>query len=358
MKEKNSKTGSSNNISDKDEPDSKRIKNDPKAENKSKEVVSKANGKTGSSSDTRLTDIHSQRNSKKNSGNDVLNSILNETRKPSEAGWESGIKILDAVRVIIPLKLLLVCNQIADRLSGEEFSILVNLNEKDKVIRLSEEFHIPQQVVSNASIDYIPEDYNFNTVIHRHPDGMNSFSSTDKNFINQNFKLSILYTHKDGFVHGVYNLKYDNYLVQLPIEIIVDMGLELIDIQNIQTVRASRNEIDRRLDIDDERLIGNGRAYGSMFDGDDDLPFGRSMDRRFGHRGKRRIISDDKTSTFDLDKDSSEEEKRELKKLDEENLDYGLIKRIILEDVNDNIETLDMRLTNMEDFIQYSGHFM
>lgn len=360
MKEKNSKTGSSNNLTDKDEPDSKRNKNAPKAENKCKEVISKAHGKAGSSSDTRLTDIHSQRNGKRSSGNDVLNSILNESRKPSEAGWESGIKILDAVKVIIPLKLLLVCNQIADRLSGEEFSILVNLTEKDKVIRLSEEFHIPQQVVSSASIDYVPEDYNFNTVIHRHPDGMNLFSSTDKNFINQNFKLSILYTHKDGFVHGVYNLKHDNYLVQLPIEISVDMGLDLIDIQNIQTVRASRKELDRRLDIDDDKLIGNGRAYGSMFDGDDDLPFGRSMDRRFGQRGKRRLVekTDDKTSTFDLDKDATEEEKRELKKLDEENLDYGLIKRIILEDVNDNIETLDMRLSNMEDFIQYSGHFI
>lgn len=354
MKEKNSKTGSSNNSDGKDESDSGRNK----PQNKNKEVVSKANGKVGSSSDTRLIDVHSARNGKRNSGNDILNSILNETRKPSEAGWESGIKILDTVKVIIPLKLLLVCNQIADRLSGEEFSILVNLTEKDKVIRLSEEFHIPQQVVSSASIDYIPEDYNFNTVIHRHPDGMNSFSSTDKNFINQNFKLSILYTHKDGFVHGIYNLKHDNYLVQLPIEINVDMGLDLIDIQNIQTVRASRKEIDRRMDIDDERLIGNGRPYGSMFDMDDDLPFGRSMDRRFGHRGKRRIISDDKTSTFDLDKDATEEEKRELKKLDEENLDYGLIKRIILEDVNDNLETLDMRLTNMEDFIQYSGNFI
>ncbi len=350
MKEKNSKTGSSNNTDGKDESDSGRNK----AENKSKEVVSKPNGKASSSSDTRLIDVHSVRNGKRNSGNDILNSILNETRKSSEAGWESGIKILDAVKVIIPLKLLLVCNQIADRLSGEEFSILVNLTEKDKVIRLSEEFHIPSQVVSNASIDYIPEDYNFNTVIHRHPDGMNSFSSTDKNFINQNFKLSILYTHKEGFVHGVYNLKHDNYLVQLPIEISVDMGLDLIDIQNIQTVRASR----KVMDIDDDRLIGNGRPYGSMFDGDDDLPFGRSLDRRFGHRGKRRIVSDDKSSTFDLDKDGSEEEKRELKKLDEENLDYGLIKRIILEDVNDNLETLDMRLSNMEDFIQYSGQFI
>lgn len=350
MKEKNSKTVSSNNSDGKDETDSRRNK----AENKGKEIISKPNGKASSSSDTRLTDICSTRNGKRSSSNDILNSILNEKRKPSEAGWESGIKILDAVKVIIPLKLLLVCNQIADRLSGEEFSILVNLTEKDKIIRLSEEFHIPQQVVSSASIDYIPEDYSFNTVIHRHPDGMNSFSSTDKNFINQNFKLSILYTHKEGFVHGVYNLKHDNYLVQLPIEISVDMGLDLIDIQNIQTVRASR----KVMDIDDERLIGNGRAYGSMFDGDDDLPFGRSMDRRLGYRGKRRILSDDKTSTFDLDKDGSEEEKRELKKLDEENLDYSLIKRIILEDVNDNLETLDMRLTNMEDFIQYSGNFI
>ncbi|MBN8568064.1 MAG: hypothetical protein J0M18_00415 [Ignavibacteria bacterium] len=333
MKDKNSKSSISLSNNGKDESDSKRSK----SESKNKE----GNTKNNNHLDT---------------GNDILNSILNEPKKSSEAGWESGIKILDAIKVIIPLKLLLVCNQIADRLSGEEFSILVNLTEKDKVIRLSEEFHIPQQVVSSASIDYIPEDYNFNTVIHRHPDGMNTFSSTDKNFINQNFKLSILYTHKEGFVHGVYNLKHDNYLVQLPIIISVDMGLELIDIQNIQTVRASRKEIDRRMDIDDERLIGNGRAYGSMFEGDDDLPFGRSLDRRFGHRGKRRIISNDKSSTFDLDKDGSEEEKRELKKLDEENLDYGLMKRMMLEEVHDCLDDLNHRVSDMEGIMQY-GYF-
>jgi len=330
MKDKNSKSSISVSTNGKDEPDSKRNK----SEIKNKEGNMKNNNRL-------------------DSGNDILHSILNEPKKSSGASWESGIKILDAVKVIIPLKLLLVCNQIADRLSGEEFSILVNLTEKDKVIGLSEEFHIPQQVVSNTSIDYIPEDYSFNTVIHRHPDGMNSFSSTDKNFINQNFKLSILYTHKEGFVHGVYNLKHDNYLVQLPIEINVDMGLDLIDIQNIQTVRASRKELDRRLDIDDDRLIGNGRPYGSMFDGGDDLP---SLDRRFGHTGKRRIISDDKISTFDLDKDGSEEEKRELKKLDEENLDYGLMKRMMLEEVHDCLDDLNHRVSDMEGIMQY-GYF-
>ncbi|MBX7044232.1 MAG: hypothetical protein K1X86_00215 [Ignavibacteria bacterium] len=341
MKEKNSKSSISISSNTKDESDIKKSKN----ESKNKQTSSKDTERPGSK-------------------NDFINSILNEPRKSSNsAGWESGIRILDSVKVIIPLKLLLVCNQIAERLNGEEFSILVNLSEKENVISLSQEYYIPRQVVSSSSIDYIPEDYCFNTVIHRHPDGMNSFSSTDRNFINQNFKLSILYTHKEGFVHGIYNLKHDNYLVQIPIEISVDMGLELIDIQNIQTVHEKRKEIDRKIDFDDDRSIGYGRAYGSIFDIDKedlDLPFGRSIDRRLGYRGKRRITenSDEKTSTFDLEKDGSKEEKQELKKLEEENLDYGLIKRMILEDVNNDLEEINLRLSNVEDVMHYAGYGM
>ena len=52
-----------------------------------------------------------------------------------------------------------------------------------------------------------------------------------------------------------------------------------------------------------------------MFDGDDDLTFRRSMDRRFGYRGKKgsRKFQMIKLQHFDLDKDATEEEKRELK---------------------------------------------
>jgi len=307
-----------------------------------------------------------EKDNKKSNSKDVGKADLSNKRATSGA-WESGIKILESVKVIIPLKLLLICNQIAERLSGEEFSILVNHTEKYNIIRLSEQFYIPQQVVSSTSIDYIPEDYNFNTVIHRHPDGLNSFSSTDKNFINQNFKLSVLYTRRDGFVGGVYNLKHSESIIQLPIEIVVDTGLEQIDISKINTVRdsffKSSSRTNRRVLLNDSK--GNGRAYGStdereveMFaesisrrtSKDDELPFGMHIDR-----SRERTNNN---SMFDLDKEDREKANKILERLSEENLDYNLLKRILLEEVNDNIYELEGRLSEMEGAMYYGNPYL
>jgi hypothetical protein len=68
---------------------------------------------------------------------------------------------------------------------------------------------------------------------------MNRFSGTDREYINQNFKLSILYTRQDGFVNGIYNHKIDDTcIIQLPVEITVDYNLEPLDISNIEQVSA------------------------------------------------------------------------------------------------------------------------
>jgi hypothetical protein len=192
-------------------------------------------------------------------------------QKDKPETWESGIKILKRMQVIIPLKLLLVCNQIAEKVREDEFSIVTNIAEKDDIeMTLSEEFYIPKQIVSHSSIEYQPDEYKFNCVIHRHPDGFNSFSSTDQNYINQNFELSILYTKRDGFVAGLYNLKHENgYLIQLPVEIYVNYGIDDIELTNIQKpaplmviekpsrkskARHDRNKLESTFDIDLERI--------------------------------------------------------------------------------------------------------
>jgi len=336
----------------------------------SKEESNSANGKTETIKFKKPT--KNEKDNKKSNSKDVGKADLSNNRATSGA-WESGIKILESVKVIIPLKLLLICNQIAERLSGEEFSLLVNLTEKDNIIRLSEEFYIPQQVVSATSIDYIPEDYNFNTVIHRHPDGLNSFSSTDKNFINQNFKLSVLYTRRDGFVGGVYNLKHSESIIQLPIEIVVDTGLEQIDISKINTVRdnffKSSGRTNRRLLLNERNdSKGNGRAYGStdereaeMFaesinrrtSKEEELPFGMHIDRRGDNRERT-----SNSSMFDLEKEDGEKANRILEKLSEENLDYTLLKRILLDEVNDNIYELEGRVSEIEGVMYYGNPYL
>ena len=73
-------------------------------------------------------------------------------------------------------------------------------------------------------------------MIHRHPANLNSFSKTDQEFINQNFELSLLYTAEDYFVNGIYNLKYEDAIIPIPVKPLIDYGLEEIDIANIEPV--------------------------------------------------------------------------------------------------------------------------
>ena len=153
----------------------------------------------------------------------------------TENQWESELNIISSIQVIIPVKLYLVCNQIAGKLGGNEFSIVTDIKEKDNQnILLTDEFYIPKQKVNPSNIDYLPDVYNHSVCIHRHPDGCNGFSSTDKEYINQNFVLSLLYTRRDGFVNGIYNMRLDDKtMIQLPVEIKVDYNLEEINIENI-----------------------------------------------------------------------------------------------------------------------------
>jgi hypothetical protein len=243
------------------------------------------------------------------------------TEQKKEA-WESGIKILKQMEVIVPLKLLLICNQIAGKVKDEsEFSIVTNIAERDdETLFLSEEFYIPKQIVAHTSIDYLPDekDSSYKVVIHRHPDGCNSFSGTDQSFINQNFELSLLYTKKDGFVHGIYNLKYNNFLIQIPCTIIIDYGLEEVDISNIQYP---------------ERLM--------IIDKPKNLKSRRSIN----------LNSLDAPSEWNSEKKDTMHNKR----LTEENLDYDLMKRFMLEEVSEQLHELEYRVGMLEEETIFSG---
>ncbi len=231
--------------------------------------------------------------------------------------WESGIKVLDSVDVVIPAKLLFICDAISKKVFSDEFSIVTQIKEKDNnTIYLSDEYYIPKQKVAMTSIEYLPDHYSFNTVIHRHPDGMNTFSSTDRSFINQNFELSILYTREDGFVNGVFNLKHEDYLIQIPVIIYIDYGLEDIDITNIER----------------ETLISSySREKESLKSGKWDT---------------------DKTQTDDRDLLLAADNQ---KLFPEESLDYNMMKNFLLDDVSAEIENLDYRVTNIEDTMMSGG---
>jgi len=157
--------------------------------------------------------------------------------------WESDLIVIEKMKVIVPLKLLLVCNSIVAKLNGEEFSIVTNIAKRSSdTITLSEDFYIPKQSVTSGSIDYLPEDYTYSVVIHRHPNGLNSFSATDQSYINQNFELSLLYTAEEYFVNGLFNLKHEDAIIPIPVKAVIDYGIEDIDISNIESVYNGAEE--------------------------------------------------------------------------------------------------------------------
>lgn len=94
----------------------------------------------------------------------------------TENQWESELNIISCIQVVIPVKLYLVCNQIAGKVGNNEFSIVTDIKEKDNQnILLTDEFYIPKQKVNPSNIDYLPDVYNHPVCIHRHPDGCNGF---------------------------------------------------------------------------------------------------------------------------------------------------------------------------------------
>jgi hypothetical protein len=168
--------------------------------------------------------------------------------------------------VIVPVKLLLICNHISSRVGDNEFSIVTDIKERTSTeIKLSDTYYIPKQTVARSAIEYQPDsDLQHKVVIHRHPDGFNTFSGTDHEYINQNFELSILYTRNEGFVNGIYNHKMDEAcILQLPLDISVDYALEPIDISNI-TIESDifRRDILKRENKLDDIMIEkfNGKS--------------------------------------------------------------------------------------------------
>ena len=245
-------------------------------------------------------------------------------KKDKKESWDSNIKILKKIEVILPLKLLLVCNQISDKVRGDEFSIVVNIKEKDnETIELSEEYYIPKQIVTSTSIEYLKDEYKNNCVIHRHPDGMNNFSSTDKTFINQNFELSILYTKQDGFVAGIYNLKHDDYVIQIPVECFVNYGIEDIDVSNIEKPAPLM-------------IIDKNRKTKSKY--------------------KDKEIELVAKHEWDLDRTDTIPE-RKVKLFPEETLDYTMMKEFMLEEVTGEIQDLHYRLETLEESIYHNTGF-
>jgi len=113
-----------------------------------------------------------------------------------EQCWTSELQVHKKCPYNEPIKLVFSEMQIKtiqkmDKEFELEFSIYFNVGEsKDGSFRITEMW-VPEQEVTSVSVDYLdPKDAC--GVIHKHPSGMNVFSTTDEEFINANHDFSLL----------------------------------------------------------------------------------------------------------------------------------------------------------------------
>jgi len=152
----------------------------------------------------------------------------NNSGNDGEIVWRNpSSSVLEVIEANVPLKILLVMNSLEKYVSNSlEFGLYLKGTYDKGVLAISEEFYVPKQQVSGASIDFDPEDDGngeWNGVIHRHPNGCTGFSGTDNKSINENHMFSLLY-ESSKIVKGIINLKpSDNFgLIQLPLDIEVE----------------------------------------------------------------------------------------------------------------------------------------
>jgi len=155
--------------------------------------------------------------------------------------WDSGIKIIKKPRILIPYRLLSICNAIQRKVGHNEFSILVKGAWNSEGFKLSTDFVIPKQEVGGASVDYKEDltkykQQGYNAVIHSHPFKSSSFSYADDEHINSHFRASVLYSMGD-FTTAVISIQINEHLllqVEAEVEVMHEEEEIDIDISNIQ----------------------------------------------------------------------------------------------------------------------------
>lgn len=189
---------------------------------------------------------------------------------------ETGLKIVKTPKVLIPLKIFEVMVALDRQIDREAGIVCRGDWDENGNFVLSEEFYVPEQETTTATIEFkepvLRTDWN--VVIHKHPHGVTSFSSTDDEHINKNFDASILFC--DGrFTDAVVNIKIKpGVYVQVAAEpeIVVD---ELIPDEMVQKIREKKY-VSRKISP-----TKNSKRTVRVFDDEDDFIRGLSPEEMY-----------------------------------------------------------------------------
>ena len=199
---------------------------------------------------------------------------INETDAKVDTGrvWVNTLKnpLNLPITCRVPQKVLIMMRSVEQLmmkttgLGTQEFGVFLSgqMNDNGHFV-LTEDFYIPSQKVTTASIDFTeePPDKKYNGVVHRHPTGCKNFSGTDAHNINKNFDFSLLYEGND-IILGVWNLDYGGHRIQVPLKIevmypVYDLTAENI-ISKIQREEMPSSTMFHRNDNTDSRFSFGG----------------------------------------------------------------------------------------------------
>lgn len=155
-------------------------------------------------------------------------SYVNRTSKKTRTNYEWSnpeVEIVKSVDYYIPLKLQRIMEALNNKFTGLEFSICGKTYTDPTlgILTLDVDFDsifVPSQIVSGAAIDYkeeVPLEYN--TVIHKHPNGCTHFSGQDTKYINQNFDYSLLWVN-NTFHRGLIRSSCEFGLINLDLKFV------------------------------------------------------------------------------------------------------------------------------------------
>ena len=146
-----------------------------------------------------------------------------ELRQDGYGGNISSLKRVQKIVYVVPQRIEAILRGMTQRYQDSEFSFLLKstfLEEKGYYRPDENDIFIPKQRVSRAFVEYLEDAPTYNTVIHKHPDGCRGFSATDRNYINGNFRFSILWVD-NMFAAAIANIKLeDGIFMEVPMEIV------------------------------------------------------------------------------------------------------------------------------------------
>ena len=153
-----------------------------------------------------------------------------EIESKNEYVWDSGLEYFKELVIQVPIEFLALLQRLEEELHTE-FAFLLKIEENLPYIRIVD-WYFPRQRVSTGDVEILERKEGYEGVVHRHPNKVECFSQVDWEYLNKNYKLSLIYC--DGRITDcAYRVQIGNkytWLTKFRVDYVMNVDIEkLID---------------------------------------------------------------------------------------------------------------------------------